>query len=301
MSKKIIPSRCRIHATLYRIGSRVCDYIQLVRLDKPVGIWLLLWPTLNALWIAAEGMPPWKVLFIFISGTILMRCAGCAINDYADRDFDRHVARTRNRPLTAGRITSYEAVGVAVALTLLAAWLIIPCTLFTQILAVGAVLLAASYPFSKRYIALPQAYLGLAFGFGIPMAFAEVQGGLPWTVGIMMVANIAWTLAYDTEYAMADRKDDLALGIKTSALTFGRYDVIAVMVCYGLFLGLYSVLGWVLHYTLPFWLGLAAATVCALYHFTLIRTREPAQCFAAFRYNVWVGACVFAGIAAHYA
>ncbi len=272
-----------------------------MRLDKPVGIWLLLWPTLNALWIAAEGMPPWKVLFIFISGTILMRCAGCAINDYADRDFDRHVARTRNRPLTAGRITSYETVGIAVALTLLAAWLIIPCTLFTQILAVGAVLLAASYPFSKRYIALPQAYLGLAFGFGIPMAFAEVQGYLPWTVCIMMVANIAWTLAYDTEYAMADRKDDLALGIKTSALTFGRYDVIAVMACYGLFLGLYSVLGWILHYTLPFWLGLAAAAVCALYHFTLIRTREPAQCFAAFRYNVWVGACIFAGIAAHYA
>lgn len=282
------------------VVSRLRDYIQLVRLDKPVGIWLLLWPTLNALWIAAQGPPPWRVLLIFISGTLLMRSAGCAINDYADRHFDRHVARTRDRPLTAGRITSYEAVGIAAGITLFAGGLILSFRPLTQILALGAVVLAATYPFTKRYIALPQAYLGVAFGFGIPMAFAQLQGEVPFLAILMMLANIAWTLAYDTQYAMADRNDDQALGIKTSALTFGRHDVLAVMACYSVFLGLYSALGLALQYTLPFWLGLGAAVLCALHHYTLIRARDPARCFAAFRYNVWLGAFIFAGIAAHY-
>jgi 4-hydroxybenzoate polyprenyltransferase len=275
-------------------------YIQLVRLDKPVGIWLLLWPTLNAVWIATQGHPSWHLLFVFVVGTILMRSAGCAINDYADRNFDRHVARTRDRPLTTGRITVYEALGITFLLTLLAAALILPFNRLTQILAGCAAVLAASYPFTKRYMALPQAYLGLAFGFGIPMSFAAMQGKVPGIAYAMVGANIAWSLAYDTEYAMVDRKDDILLGIQTSALTFGRYDVHAIMVCYGLFLGVYGVLGWVLHYTWPFWLGWVLAILCAGYHFSLIRTRAPERCFAAFRHNVWLGAALFLGIAGHY-
>ncbi len=285
---------------LSMMKQRLFLYAQLVRLDKPVGSLLLLWPTLNALWIASDGHPSLGVLAIFVLGTVLMRSAGCAINDYADRDFDLYVQRTHARPLAARKIHPAEALALAVGLALLAFLLIWPLNALTKKLSLAAVFVAASYPFTKRFFALPQAYLGLAFGFGIPMAFAAVQAYVPALAWVMVLANVFWSLAYDTEYAMVDREDDLKIGIRTSALTFGRYDVFAVMVCYIAFLTIYAVLGWVLHYTLPFWLGLAAAAGCVIYHYILIRERTPSQCFAAFKHNNWLGGLLFAGIAGHY-
>ncbi len=281
--------------------NRLKLYIQLTRLNKPIGIVLLLWPTLGALWLASDGHPGWSLVAIFTFGTILMRSAGCAINDFADRDFDKHVKRTAERPLTSGRLAPWEAVAVAAVLAVISFGLILPLNPLTKQLSVAAVLIAASYPYFKRFFAIPQAYLGIAFGFGIPMAFAAVQNAIPASAWILLGANILWAIAYDTEYAMVDRDDDLKIGIKTSAITLGRFDVLAVMLCYAISGCIALAVGW--QYGLHTWFlgGLLLAAGCALYHFTLIRERERLRCFAAFRHNNWLGAAVFAGIALNFA
>jgi 4-hydroxybenzoate polyprenyltransferase len=276
---------------------RLTLYFRLIRLDKPIGIVLLLWPTLSALWLASNGVPDWRVLLIFIVGTVLMRSAGCAINDFADRDIDRHVQRTAQRPLTSGQIAPWEALAVALVLTLAAFVLILPLNSLTKELSVAAVLIAGSYPYFKRFFAIPQAYLGIAFGFGIPMAYAAVQNTVPSEAWILLLGNVFWAVAYDTEYAMVDREDDLKIGIRTSAITFGRFDVAAVMLCYALSLGLFFMVGW--QHGLRGWFvaGVMLAAACALYHFTLIRQRDRMRCFAAFRHNNWLGAALFGGLA----
>jgi 4-hydroxybenzoate polyprenyltransferase len=282
------------------LTARLPLYLRLIRMDKPIGSLLLLWPTLNALWIASHGRPSLSLLVIFAVGTVLMRSAGCAINDYADRDFDRHVKRTAARPLTAGRIRAWEAVAIATVLAFAAFLLIQPLNGLTKWLSVVALFVAGTYPFTKRFLAIPQAYLGIAFGFGIPMGFAAITGNVPVLAWVMLAANVFWSVAYDTEYAMVDREDDVKIGIRTSALTFGRYDVLAVMLCYGAVFAIYAGIGVVLHFTLPFWLGLAGAVACAIVHYGMIRKRDPAACFAAFRHNNWLGGILFAGIAAQY-
>ena len=282
------------------ISTRIQLYFQLIRLDKPIGILLLLWPTLTALWIASNGKPDWHIVFIFTLGTILMRSAGCAINDYADRDFDRHVRRTENRPLTSGKIHGWEAVLVAVGLAVVAFALILPLNALTKQCSVAAVIIAATYPYFKRFFAFPQAYLGVAFGFGIPMAFAAVQNTVPVIPWILLTANIFWALAYDTEYAMVDREDDLKIGLRTSAITFGRYDVVAVMLCYFLCFVLIAFTGWQLALHAWFYAGIFIAAGCALYHYFLIRKRDRMGCFAAFRHNNWLGAAIFFGVALDY-
>jgi 4-hydroxybenzoate polyprenyltransferase len=284
--------------TFTEFKQRLDRYEKLMRLDKPIGTLLLLWPTLWALWIATEGKPPWLLVWIFALGTLLMRSAGCVINDYADRDFDPHVERTRNRPLAARTVSTREALTLAAALIGCSFLLILPILEEVWWLALIAVFLAASYPFTKRFFALPQAYLGVAFGFGIPMAFAAATGQvgpLGWT---MLVANIFWALAYDTEYAMVDREDDLKIGIRTAAITFGSFDVAAVMICYAVTLLILVGIGRQLAYGQLYFAGLAVAAGLAAYHFFLIRDRDRAGCFAAFRHNNWFGAAVFAGIAA---
>lgn len=276
-------------------------YAQLIRLDKPIGSLLLLWPTLIALWLASDGKPDWKLVAIFTLGTILMRSAGCAINDYADRDFDKHVKRTAQRPLTSGKIASWEALLVAAVLAIVSFLLILPLNALTKTMSVAAVAIAASYPYFKRFFAIPQAYLGIAFGFGIPMAFAAVQNTVPPAAWLLLLGNIFWAVAYDTEYAMVDRDDDLKIGIRTSAITFGRFDVLAVMLCYAVSFAITLAVG--LQYGLRLWLigGLLVATGFAVYHYTLIRERDRMGCFAAFRHNNWLGAAVFCGIALDYA
>ena len=280
------------HPWLHRLGL----YVRLVRLHKPIGILLLVWPTLWALFVASHGWPPAYPLFAFCLGTVLMRSAGCAINDFADRDFDGSVARTVNRPLARRQIAPWEAVAVFVVLSLLALPLVLPYGPLVWGLAVVAAILVGSYPFFKRFFAIPQAYLGIAFGFGIPMGYAALTGSVPLSAWIMLVANILWTIAYDTEYAMVDRDDDLKIGIRTSAITFGRHDVLAVMGCYGTSLAL---LAWVfareeLHPA--YWIGIVLAAGVAAYHYTLIRTRTREGCFRAFNHNNWFGASVFLGV-----
>ncbi|MDP2821910.1 MAG: 4-hydroxybenzoate octaprenyltransferase [Sulfuritalea sp.] len=284
--------------TFTELKHRLTLYEKLMRLDKPIGTLLLLWPTFWALWLATNGEPDWLLVWIFALGTLLMRSAGCVINDYADRDFDPHVERTKDRPLAAGTVSTREALALAAALSFCAFLLVLP--IFRQVwwLTLIALFLAASYPFTKRFFALPQAYLGVAFGFGIPMAFAAATGEvgpLGWT---LLVANIFWALAYDTEYAMVDRQDDLKIGIHTAAITFGRFDVAAVMLCYAATLGILAVVGWDLGYGAGYFAGLAAAAAVAGYHYTLIRERSREGCFAAFRHNKWFGAAIFAGIVA---
>ena len=278
------------------LNDKLPHYIRLMRIDKPIGTLLLLWPTLWALWLAAEGWPPLHILVIFTIGTFLMRSAGCVINDYADRDFDGHVERTKNRPLATKSVSPREALLLAAGLSLLSFVLILPLDPLVIWLSVPALFLAASYPFTKRFFAIPQAYLGIAFGFGIPMGFAAVAGEVPAVAWLMLLANVFWAVAYDTEYAMVDRPDDLKIGIKTSAITFGRFDVLAVMLCYAAALGLLAVVGMMTGAGAAYYLGLAAAAAIAGYHYTLIRTRERADCFKAFRHNNWLGAAVFAGI-----
>jgi 4-hydroxybenzoate polyprenyltransferase len=281
--------------------ARLPLYLRLIRMDKPIGSLLLLWPTLNALWIVSHGNPPLPLFVIFVLGTVLMRSAGCAINDYADRDFDRHVKRTENRPLTSGQIRAWEALAIAAALSFIAFLLILPLNALTKTLSVAALLVAGSYPFTKRFFAIPQAYLGIAFGFGIPMAFAAVQDHVPPLAWIMLLANVFWSVAYDTEYAMVDRDDDIEIGIRTSAITFGRFDVLAILICYAITLAIYAGIGMMLKFSALYWFGWAVAAGCAVYHYTLIRSRNRMACFAAFRHNNWLGGALFAGIAAHYA
>jgi 4-hydroxybenzoate polyprenyltransferase len=281
-------------------AERLAHYERLLRLDRPIGILLLLWPTLWGLWIAGAGQPDAAIVLVFIIGTVLMRSAGCAVNDFADRAFDPYVARTRDRPLAAGKISAAEALGLAAGLSLIAFLLILPLGLLVVALSVAALMLAASYPFTKRFFPLPQGYLGIAFGFGIPMAFAAQTGSVPPLAWVLLVANVFWSIAYDTEYAMVDREDDLKIGIKTAAITFGRFDVAAVMVSHALFLGLLVAVGASLGRGLLWFAGLAVAAGLAAYQYPLIRDRDPKGCFKAFLHNNWVGAAVFGGIALDY-
>jgi 4-hydroxybenzoate polyprenyltransferase len=278
------------------LTERLSLYLQLTRLNRPIGILLLLWPTLWGVWIAGAGHPAWHIVSIFVLGTVLMRSAGCAINDVADRDFDRHVKRTRERPVTSGRISPREAVWVAVCLSLLAFFLILPLNSLTLLLSFPAVFLATSYPYTKRFLAIPQAYLGFAFGFGIPMTFAAQLGDVPPVAWLLLVANVFWAIAYDTEYAMVDRDDDIHLGIHSSALLFGEYDVLAVMVCYAVTLVLLAIAGLMIDAGVLYFVGLMLAEGIALYHYHLIKHRQREQCFKAFLHNNWFGAMVFGGI-----
>ncbi|MHB0974937.1 MAG: 4-hydroxybenzoate octaprenyltransferase [Thiobacillus sp.] len=282
------------------LTERLTHYEKLMRLDKPIGILLLMWPTLWAQWLASSGHPHWLILWIFVVGVVLMRSAGCVINDYADRNFDPHVARTRERPLAAGKVSPKEALLLAAGLSLLAFLLILPLNALVLELSVVALFLAASYPFTKRFLAVPQAYLGIAFGFGIPMSYAALRGAVPLEAWVLLGANIFWAIAYDTEYALVDREDDLKIGIKTSAITFGRYDLVAIALCYAATLGLLGWVGWRLEMGVAFYSGLAVAAAIALYHMKLIRRRDPQQCFRAFLHNTWFGAAVFGGIALHF-
>lgn len=276
-------------------------YLDLIRWDRPAGWLLLLWPTLSALWVAAHGFPGWHLLAVFTLGTVLMRSAGCCVNDVADREFDRHVKRTAQRPVTAGRIGVKEALALGAALALAAFALVLTTNAAAIAWSFAALAIALLYPYAKRLVSMPQAVLGVAFSFGIPMAFAAVQSRVPLLAWVLLLGNLFWVLAYDTEYAMVDRDDDLRIGIKTSAITLGRADVAVVMACYGAFLAIWLLalapraLGW------PFLLGIAAAAAQALWHWQLIRERTREGCFKAFRLNHWVGFAVFAGIAAGYA
>ena len=277
--------------------SKLNQYLRLMRAHRPIGTLLLLWPTYWALWLAADGTPPLLALVIFTLGTFFMRSAGCVINDLADRKFDGHVARTKDRPLVAGWVTPREALAVFVVLVTLAAVTVLPImSPLLLVLALIAVFLAASYPFTKRFLAIPQGYLGIAFGFGIPMAFAAIDHTVPAEAWWLLLANIFWAVAYDTEYAMVDRPDDLKIGIKTSAITFGRFDVTAIMLCYTATLLILAGVGVSLGLGWPYWSGLIVAVSIALYHYTLIRDRDATHCFAAFMHNNWFGAAIFAGI-----
>jgi 4-hydroxybenzoate polyprenyltransferase len=278
------------------IARRLDAYERLVRLDKPIGALLLLWPTLWAVWLAAGGRPHLGIVLVFILGTLLMRSAGCAINDYADREFDPHVERTRRRPLAAGEITPREALMVAVVLAALAFGLVLFLNRFAILLSFVGLGIALLYPFTKRFFALPQAMLGVAFGFGIPMAYAAIQDRLPLECWMLFAANFFYAFAYDTEYAMVDRDDDARIGIHTSALTLGRWDVAAVMACYALMLALLAAVGYVAGLAWPFYAGLAAAAAMMVHHWRLIRSRSREGAFKAFMHNNWVGAAVFAGI-----
>lgn len=282
------------------LSERLNHYEKLMRLDKPIGILLLLWPTLWGLWLAGNGQPDWLIVWIFIMGVVLMRSAGCVINDYADREFDPHVARTRDRPLAAGKVAPKEALLLAAGLSLLAFLLILPLGNLVLGLSVAALFLAGSYPYTKRFFAIPQAYLGVAFGFGIPMSYATLWGEIPLEAWVLLAANTFWAIAYDTQYAMVDREDDLRIGIKTSAITFGRHDLAAIAVCYAVTLGLLTWVGIQRELGVAFYGGLAVAAAIALYHLWLIRHRDPTQCFRAFLHNTWFGAAIFGGIAIHF-
>ena len=279
---------------------RLGHYGKLMRLDKPIGILLLLWPTLWGLWLAADGPPDMFILTVFVLGTVLMRSAGCVINDYADRNIDPHVVRTKNRPLATKAVSTKEALLLSAGLSLCAFLLILPLNRLTLELAVFALFLAASYPFTKRFFAMPQAYLGIAFSFGIPMAFAAQTGELPLIVWLLMAANLLWVIAYDTEYAMVDRDDDLKIGIKTSAITFGHFDVMGIMLCHAGFLSIMIGIGLMQKLGLAYYVGLIAASGLIIYQYRLIRKRDPVLCFRAFLHNNWVGAVVFAGIVLGY-
>lgn len=282
------------------LTERLSLYEKLTRLDKPIGILLLLWPTLWAQWLASNGDPDWLILWIFVMGVVLMRSAGCVINDYADRDFDPHVARTRDRPIAAGKVSPKEALLLAAGLSLLAFLLILPLNALVLKLSLVALFLAASYPFTKRFFAIPQAYLGVAFGFGIPMSYAALWGEVPAEAWLLLAANVFWAIAYDTEYAMVDRADDLKIGIKTSAITFGRFDLAAIALCYAATLALLAWVGVLRDFSGWYYAGLAAAGAIAVYHLRLIRTRDPRQCFRAFLHNTWFGAAVFGGVVLHF-
>jgi len=274
-------------------------YLDLIRWNRPAGWLLLLWPTLSALWVASGGFPGWHLLIVFTLGTILMRSAGCCLNDVADRDFDKHVKRTADRPVTSGRISVKEALALGAVLALLAFCLVLTLRVETLAWSCLALAVASLYPYAKRFVAMPQAVLGVAFSFGIPMAFAAVTGEVPWLAWVLLLGNLCWVLAYDTEYAMVDRDDDLKIGMKTSAITLGRWDVAAVMFFYAAYVGVWS---WVLDAAhKPFVIaGLAAAALQAAWHFWLIKDRTRDGCFKAFRLNHWVGFAAFAGLSLSY-
>jgi len=283
------------------LAERLLLYARLIRFDKPVGTLLLLWPTLTALWIASDGAPTALHLVIFCLGTLFMRSAGCAVNDVFDRDFDGHVKRTADRVVASGQVSPAEAWAVGLLLIGLSALLLIPLNSLSFWLAVAGAAVALSYPLFKRFFPLPQAWLAIAFSFGIPMAFAAVRGEVPVIGWWLFAANLFWVVAYDTEYAMVDRDDDLRIGLRSSAILFGRADVVAVAGCYAAHLVLLAAIGVVMRFDWPFYLGWAAASAIAAYHFVLIRGRRRDECFRAFRHNQWLGLAVLAGVAGHYA
>jgi len=289
--------------------SRLQLYLDLIRWNRPAGWLLLLWPTLSALWIAADGFPGWHLLIVFVAGTVLMRSAGCCVNDVADREFDRHVKRTAQRPVTRGALPVREALWLGAGLALVAFGLVLTTNPSAIMLSFAALAVTLVYPYAKRWLAMPQAVLGVAFSFGIPMAFAAAQGGADWTPAAvaaavppqawwLLLGNLFWVLAYDTEYAMVDRDDDLRIGMKTSAITLGRFDVAGVMAFYATYLASWALLGRSLGLGRVFLLGIAVAAVQAAWHYTLIRGRTRDGCFRAFRQNHWLGFAVFAGVAA---
>jgi 4-hydroxybenzoate polyprenyltransferase len=281
--------------------ARIDAYLRLLRLDKPIGTLLLLWPTLSALWFAANGAPRVSLVAIFAVGTLVMRSAGCAFNDWADRDFDSAVKRTASRPLAAKIIAPWEALVLAAVLALTALLLILPTNRATIAWSIPAVAIAIVYPFFKRFFALPQAFLGIAFSFGIPMAFAAVQNAVPPFAWALLAINLFWVVAYDTEYAMVDRDDDVNVGIRTSALTFGRFDIAAVALCYAIYLGAMMLVGFRNAMGTIYYLGLAVAFAFAVQHLWWIRTRERDACFRAFLDNHWLGFAVFSGVALDFA
>ncbi len=278
---------------------KISLYLDLIRWNRPAGWLLLLWPTLSALWVAADGFPGWHLIVVFTLGTILMRSAGCCLNDVADRDFDKHVKRTAERPVTSGRIGVKEALVLGAVLAVLAFGLVLTLRAETIAWSFVAMAVAIAYPFAKRFVSMPQAVLGVAFSFGIPMAFAAVTGEVPWQAWALLLGNLFWVLAYDTEYAMVDRDDDLKIGMKTSAITLGQWDVLAIM---GFYAGFVAIWAWVLEAASKplLMLGLAAACVQAAWHFVLIKDRTREGCFKAFRLNHWVGFAAFAGVALSY-
>ena len=288
--------------------SRLALYLDLIRWNRPAGWLLLLWPTLSALWIAADGFPGWHLLLVFVAGTVLMRSAGCCVNDVADRDFDKHVKRTAQRPVTRGAVSPREALLLGAALALVAFGLVLTTSAPAVLLSFAALGVTLLYPYAKRVVNMPQAVLGVAFSFGIPMAFAAAQGGQEWSLAAvnaavpphawwLLLGNLFWVLAYDTEYAMVDRDDDLRIGMKTSAITLGRWDVAAVMASYAVYLVSWALLGHMLGLGHWFLLGVAVAAALVGWHFTLIRGRSRDGCFRSFRLNHWIGFTVFAGVA----
>ena len=285
---------------LPQAGARLALYAQLIRFEKPIGFYLLLWPTLWALAIAADGAPDGWILFVFVVGVFLMRSAGCAINDYADRDFDLKVSRTRDRPLTSGKISTREALMVFALLALLSFLLVLSLNRFTIMLSFVGIVLAASYPYMKRFHYLPQVHLGAAFGWAVPMAFAAQTGSLPKQAWLLYVATLLWAVAYDTMYSMVDREDDLKLGIKSTAILFGDYDRLMVGVFQIMFMVALILIGLDLGLSGIYFVGLGVAALLLGFQQFLIADRAPAHCFIAFLNNHWVGAAVFAGLIAHY-
>ncbi len=305
------------------LGPRIARYLDLIRWNRPAGWLLLLWPTLSALWIAANGFPGWHLLFVFTLGTILMRSAGCCINDVADREFDKHVKRTAGRPVTTGAVSVKEALLLGAGLALVAFALVLSTNTATVDWSFAALAITLAYPYAKRLVSMPQAVLGVAFSFGIPMAFSAVQGGdsfslfagqgadpfslssmqssVPWLAWVLLVGNLFWVLAYDTEYAMVDRDDDVRLGMKTSAITLGRLDVPVVMLCYVVYIIIWDVVLTPYVQGTPFFVAVTLAFGQAAWHYTLIRSRSREGCFQAFRLNHWLGFTLFAGIATSYA
>jgi 4-hydroxybenzoate polyprenyltransferase len=277
--------------------SRFSLYLSLIRWDRPAGSLLLLWPTLSALWLAACGFPGWHLLAVFTLGTFLMRSAGCCINDVADREFDRHVKRTAERPVTSGAVAVREALGLGAALALVAFALVLTTNLAAVLWSFAALALTLVYPYTKRFLSMPQAVLGIAFSFGIPMAFAAVHGEVPALAWALLLSNAFWVLAYDTEYAMVDRDDDIRIGIRTSALTLGRFDVAGVMAFYALHLASWAAIGAWLGLGWPYFVAIGVGAAIAIWHYTLIRGRLREGCFRAFRLNHWLGFTLFAGIA----
>lgn len=280
-----------------RVKAKAKLYLQLVRWDRPAGWLLLLWPTLSALWLAAGGFPGWHLVLVFTLGTILMRSAGCCLNDVADRDFDRHVKRTALRPVTSGKLSVTEALALGGVLALLAFGLVLTTNRATIYWSFAALALTLLYPFAKRFISMPQAVLGVAFSFGIPMAFAAVQGAVPTLAWLLLLGNLFWVIAYDTEYAMVDRDDDLLIGMKTSAITLGRFDVAFILFSYLAYLVIWTLSLWSMVNSVIYLLAIAAALLQSLRLVWLIRKRERDDCFKAFRLNHWIGLTLFLGLA----
>jgi 4-hydroxybenzoate polyprenyltransferase len=278
--------------------TRVALYLDLIRWNRPAGWLLLLWPTLSALWIATQGFPGWHLIIVFTFGTILMRSAGCCVNDVADADFDKHVKRTAQRPVTSGKVSKKEALLLGAFLALLAFGLVLTTNALTVTYSFAALAIAIAYPFAKRFVAMPQAVLGIAFSFGIPMAFAAVQGAVPMLAWLLLLGNLFWVLAYDTEYAMVDRDDDLRIGMKTSAITLGRFDVAAIMVFYVIYMLFWLIAGMKHAHVAIVLIVILLASAQIISHYLLIRTRSREGCFTAFRRNHWLGFTLFAGVVA---